>query len=197
MTDQKATYNPFYDNPGYVYQPQTTDAADLLKEIFKRMDIEKEEIIKRLSGIIRVPLVDDKGVFRGWTEIYDESARLVNQKGIQRIILMLDPAFSGDKATTNISEQDVENLSMNSGSEIIKILELNAKDYGIKPEDWGVICKLVLSKNLIALRAAQKGGLIKTLRSIYEIKQQEVISQHSEAMPKKKGFLGLMFGGKK
>lgn len=194
MSEQKS---PFYENPGYVYQPQTTDAADLLKEIFKRMDEEKKEIVKRLSGIIKVPLVDENGVFRGWTEVYDKDAILVNQKGIQRILLLLEPAFSGDKATTNITEQDVENLSMNSGNEIMKVLELNAKEYGIKPEDWGVICKLILSKNLLALRAAQKGGLIKTLRSIYEIKQQEVISQYSENMPKKKGFLGFMFGGKK
>ena len=196
MTETKPTTNPYLENPGYVPPPTQTEAGDLLRTIYHRSDIEKVELIYRLSGIVQKYTVKDGEIVREW--VFDKSARLMNESGVNRIMVLLDAAFSGDKAITNLTEEDVSNLAYVLGDEILRILQLSAKEYDIKPEDWGVISKLILTKTLTALRASQKGGLLKTLKAIYEIKQQEVISSHqqSEIQPRKKGVMGFLFGRK-
>jgi predicted RecB family endonuclease len=183
----------YLEDPGYVPPPTQTEAADLLRTIYQRSDIEKLELIYRLSGIVQEYSVKNGKVIKRW--VHKPEAQLMNEAGINRVIVLLDSAFSGDKAITNLSEDDVGNLAFTLGNEILRVLQLKAKEYDIKSEDWGIISKLILSKTLMALKASQKGGLLKTLKAIYEIRQQEVISSHQEqAIPKKKGMFGFLFG---
>ena len=183
------------ERPEYKSQTITSEAADILKMLLERTDMEKREFILRLNGWIEETEINQQ---TGEIEVkwkYDEKSAISTPAGRQRIMLALNAAFSSDKIITNIDRNDVANLTINIGEEMIKQLELNAKDYGISNADWSLLSLVIVQKQYLSLKAAEGEGLRKLIKTIYQIKQHEQFIQQKTSETKGRGLFGFMKRG--
>ena len=180
------------ERPEYKNQTITSEAADILKVLFDKISEEKREVILRLNGWIEKTKINDRGEIEVYWE-YDEKAKIANEAGRQRIMIMLNACFSSDKILTSIDKNDVGNLTVNIGEEAIKQFELNAKEFGLSNSDWTLIAGWIAQKQYLSLKAAENGGIRNFLKIIYKVNQQEQII-HQRTQDTKRGGLFGWFG---
>jgi hypothetical protein len=158
----------------------TSELLEKIEYIFRgyARDHQTGEWSPRIVGYARNEegkfIVNEKG------EPYPLYNALMNDVGISRVMGFMETQIDRISQASNLTDDDIRRLGLESNLWIIEQLYLNHDDWGVRKEDFMTICTIVDQTNYKILRQAFGDGTRGMITKTHNVSE---IIQHEERQP--------------
>lgn len=128
-----------------------------------------ERVKHNLAGeTLHTEMGEDKVIRQFWKA---DGEKKMNDRGVRHIVSLLDVYINPNTATSNLSDDEIYNISRRAYKVLNQILRAKGEEYGVDNNHKATILNTITDMIFIELKKAKDGATLKAMTQSYQVRE--------------------------